>query len=65
MAANRYRQDRCRWDRRGQEPLLEEMLADPVVKLVLRRDGLTRDDVIGVMREARRHIGCRERRAVA
>lgn len=56
---------RCRWDRSGLEPVLDDMLADPVVELMLKRDGLTRDDVIAVMREARRQIERRERRAVA
>lgn len=45
--------------------MLDDMLADPVVELMLKRDGLTRDDVIAVMREARRQIERRERRAVA
>lgn len=62
---NQQKPDRRRWDRAGQEPPLDDMLADPVMTLMLRRDGLTRDDVIEVMREARRHRGQPEIRAVA
>jgi len=44
---------RRRWDRPGEEPSLAEMLSDPVVDSVLRRDGLTPDDVMAVMNDAR------------
>jgi hypothetical protein len=36
------------------ELTLEEMLADPIVQLVMRRDGITADDVRAVIAEARR-----------
>ncbi len=62
---NRLDSTRRRWDCAGQELPLDEMLADPVVRLVLTRDGLTREDVIGVMREARRHRGLRQEPAIA
>jgi hypothetical protein len=36
------------------ELTLEEMLADPIVQLVMRRDGISGDDVRQVIAEARR-----------
>jgi hypothetical protein len=33
------------WDGAGQEPRLADLLADPVVHLVMGRDGLVRSDV--------------------
>lgn len=36
------------------ELTLEEMLADPIVQLVMRRDGISADDVRAVIAEARR-----------
>lgn len=35
------------------EPALDEVMADPIVRLVMRRDGLTENDVRGVLRTAR------------
>lgn len=46
----------CRWERSGEEPSLEEMLFDPVVESVLKRDGLTREDVMAVMEAARLRV---------
>lgn len=51
-----------RWHRSGEEPSLEEMLLDPVVESVLRRDGLTREDVKAVMEAARLRVGSRGER---
>jgi hypothetical protein len=45
------------WSRPGVEPGLEEALADPVVLLVLRRDGLTAADVRAVIARLRRPWG--------
>ena len=36
------------------ELTLEEMLADPIVQLVMQRDGISADDVRQVIAEARR-----------
>jgi hypothetical protein len=41
------------WRRAGTELSLEEMMADPMVHLVMRRDGLTPDDVRTVFEEVR------------
>ena len=46
-----------RWERCGAEPPIEEMLSDPVIEAVLRRDGLTRQDVLAVVETARHRIG--------
>ena len=40
--------------RQSAELTLEEMLADPIVQLVMRRDGISADDVRQVIAEARR-----------
>lgn len=40
----------------GREPLLADLLADPLVHLVLARDGLTVEDVSRQMHEARRKL---------
>jgi hypothetical protein len=56
---------RRRWDKSGQEPSLDELLVDPVIEAVLRRDGLTRDDVMAVVRAARLGLACKEHRDAA
>lgn len=46
------------WGRAGPEPSLEDVMADPMVQLVMRRDGLTPDDVNAVIEAVqRRHRG--------
>jgi hypothetical protein len=37
----------------GDEPTLDEMFADPIFHLLLRRDRLTLPDVLGAIAEAR------------
>lgn len=32
---------------------VDELLSDPIVELVMRRDGITRDDVLAVMADMR------------
>lgn len=39
------------------EPRIEELLEDPVLHAVLRRDRLTRDDLMAVIAGARRRLG--------
>ena len=41
------------WDRPGEEPTLNDVLTDPIVHLVMKRDGLTREGV-GLYLEAQR-----------
>ena len=38
------------------EPTLEDLLSDPIVEAVLRRDGLTRRDVWRAVAQARRRL---------
>ena len=44
---------RCGYARAGREPALEEVLRDPVVRPVMRRDGLAPADVHRVVNAAR------------
>jgi len=49
---------RCtEWNRNiAGEPRLQELLADPCLHLLLRRDGLTLDDVRQVIATAQQHL---------
>ena len=40
----------------GREPQLDEMLSDPVVRLVMARDGVTLDDMRNVVSAARSRL---------
>jgi hypothetical protein len=42
------------WRRAGAELALHEVMAEPIVHLVMRRDGLTPEDVWAVVEEVRR-----------
>ena len=42
------------WRRAGVELALHEVMAEPIVHLVMRRDRLTADDVLAVVEEVRR-----------
>lgn len=55
-AACRQTRSRSDWSRAGIEPSLEEVLEDPIVSLLLRRDGLTSYDVRRVTDAARRRL---------
>lgn len=41
------------WTKQGEEPTLETFFADPIVDLLLRRDGLTVQDVWQAIDRAR------------
>jgi hypothetical protein len=43
----------ARWSAAGEEPNLVEMLADPVVHLVMRRDGVSLEELLAVIADAR------------
>jgi hypothetical protein len=45
------------------EPSLEEMLDDTVVQAVMRRDGVRRVEILGLIEWARLELGKRHRRA--
>ena len=44
------------WTEAGQEPSLNEVMADPIVKLVMARDNLKQDDVWRVVEQARENM---------
>ncbi|MGO8921193.1 MAG: hypothetical protein ACLQJR_35355 [Stellaceae bacterium] len=44
------------WLGAGQEPALEEVLADPLVHLVMRRDGVTPGDLASVIAAAQARL---------
>ena len=44
--AHRYDAVNRNWMEAGIEPVLCEMLADPLVHLVMRRDGISREEVL-------------------
>ena len=54
-----------RFDSAGLEPSLEELVADPVVRLVMRRDGLSEADIWGAIRCGRVRLGYEQRAALA
>ena len=45
--------DARRWSRAGEEPDLADLLADPVVHLVMRRDGVSTAELLAVITDAR------------
>jgi hypothetical protein len=51
--AARQARGRADWSRAGAEPSVAEVLEDPLVHLVLRRDGLTPSDLRRAMETAR------------
>lgn len=53
------------WCQPGEEPTLEEVLADPIVHMVARRDGLSATDVQTAARNARLSLSRRHAKAFA
>lgn len=47
----------ARWSEPGVEPALEEILSDPIVRLVMRRDHIARADVLAAVYAARARLG--------
>ena len=47
------------WSERGVEPALAEMTSDPLVQLVMARDGLTKEDFWQAVFVARARLGQR------
>jgi hypothetical protein len=45
------------WSEAGREPALAEVLADPLVHVVMRRDGVTRAELEAVIRLGRSRLG--------
>jgi hypothetical protein len=53
---NRWRRAEA-WRAAGTEPTISEILVDPIVHLVMRRDGVAVSDVVGVLAAARASLG--------
>jgi hypothetical protein len=49
-----------RWSQRGAEPSLRELMEDPITHAVMRRDGLSADEVWATVREAKRKLANEE-----
>ena len=45
-----------KWSVRGEEPLLDDLMKDPIIKLVMKRDNLAAQDVWNVVTNAKQHI---------
>jgi hypothetical protein len=45
------------WSRPGVEPDLEDLINDPIVRLLMRRDDLVPADLLEVVAQARAHLG--------
>lgn len=41
-----------KWEKRGEEPMLEEIMKDPIIGLVMARDNLAHEEVWHVVRQA-------------
>ena len=44
------------WSRAGVEPSLEDVINDPVVRLVMRRDNVAPADLLKMLAHARAHV---------
>jgi hypothetical protein len=44
------------WLSAGLEPTLDELLSDPIVELLMRRDRISRQDVLRAVQRARRRL---------
>lgn len=51
-----WKEPAARWAPAGAEPDLADMLADPIVRLVMRRDGLCPADVMVEIQNARMRL---------
>lgn len=45
-----------KWAQAGEEPKLQDLMADPMVALIMARDNLKADDVWKVVEEAKQHF---------
>ena len=56
---------RHNWSCAGIEPPLEDALDEPIVHLVMRRDGVSREELVLTVQEARSRLRFRERGGAA
>ena len=59
LFSNRRPRRTVAWSQAGVEPTLSEMLADPIVHLVMARDGLSRADVERAVAHGQRQLRSR------
>lgn len=52
--------DRDRYKTAGAEPLLADVLCDPIVHLVMKRDGVTFDELVGILERLQGHLDASE-----
>jgi len=45
-----------KWAQSGEEPLLKDVMSDPIVGLIMARDNLEEDDVWKVLEKAKLHV---------
>jgi hypothetical protein len=45
------------WSRAGIEPRLNDLLNDPIVRLVMRRGKVSRADLLKIVAQAQRYLG--------
>jgi hypothetical protein len=50
------RADAGRYGKSGTEPTLDEMLREPAIRLIMRRDNVTEDQLLYLINMACRHI---------
>ena len=50
------RADADRYGKSGTEPTLDEMLREPAIRLIMRRDNVTEDHLLYLINMAYRHI---------
>ncbi|MBK1668233.1 hypothetical protein CKO28_09305 [Rhodovibrio sodomensis] len=55
------------WNCAGPEPALDELLYDPIVELLMRRDRISRQDILRAVRRARERLDstCPQTQALA
>jgi len=45
-----------KWTQHGEEPTLQDVMADPIVKMVMERDNLKENDVWQIVNKAKEQI---------
>ena len=45
-----------KWAKAGVEPKLDDMIADPLVRVIMRHDGVTTEELRGMLEALRAHV---------
>ena len=56
ITTRQRRADAGRYGKSGTEPTLDEMLREPAIRLIMRRDNVTEDQLLYLINMACRHI---------